>query len=273
MEKNSLSIPVAIVIAGIIIAGAVFFSNNKGPAQNRAETGNGPDSNGAQDMELEIKPVSAEDHVLGRPDAPVIIVEYSDTECPFCKRFHTTMNSLVSSEFGKSGKLAWVYRHFPLWKEEGGRPALHSRAGKEAEALECAGKIGGNGKFWEYTNRLYEITPANNQLDPAELPKIAAEVGLNANAFNACLSSSEFAAKVDSQYTEARDIGATGTPFSVIVASKPFDRKKISDVINGLSAQYGSSLSFFSFSSDNRRIGMSGSQPEPIVKAIIEALQ
>jgi len=101
-------------------------------------------------------------------NAPVKIVEFSDTECPFCKRFHTTMQQVVKDS---NGQVAWVYRHFPL-------DQLHSKARKEAEATECAAELGGNEKFWAYLNRLMEVTPANDGLDLAELPVIAAYVGL-----------------------------------------------------------------------------------------------
>lgn len=107
---------------------------------------------------IDLDPVTEKDHIAGNPGAELLIVEYSDPECPFCKRFHATMLQ-VMSEYGKDGKVAWVYRHFPL-------DSIHSKARREAEAVECAGELGGNDKLWEYLNKLEEITPANNQLDP-----------------------------------------------------------------------------------------------------------
>ena len=117
---------------------------------------------------INMKPISDSDHILGDKNAPVKIVEFSDTECPFCKRFHTTMQQVVKDS---NGQVAWVYRHFPL-------DQLHSKARKEAEATECAAELGGNEKFWAYLNRLMEVTPANNGLDPAELLTIASYAGL-----------------------------------------------------------------------------------------------
>ncbi len=110
---------------------------------------------GVKDLKLD--PVTDKDHIAGNAQADIIIVEYSDTECPFCKKFHETMIQ-VMDEYGKSGKVAWVYRHFPL-------DALHKKARKEAEATECAAELGGNDKFWEYLNLMMKITPANDQLD------------------------------------------------------------------------------------------------------------
>lgn len=267
MEKNSLSVPAAIVIAGVIIAGAVYFTSRPAASPNTAQNlGEVPTD------DVNISPVTSGDHILGNPSAKVLVVEYSDTECPFCKSFHSTMNRLVSA-IGSDGKMAWVYRHFPLWKSENGIPALHSRAGKEAEALECAGKLGGNDKFWEYTNALYATTPANNGLDPLELPKLAVSAGLNEKAFNDCLNSGEMAAKVDEQYNDARGAGANGTPFSVLVVKGGFDPKKVNATIMELSLKYRSSPEYFVIGKNNQHIAVSGAQPYEIMKALIESLQ
>lgn len=199
--------PVAVIIAGALIAGAVIYSSGKTPT-----TANAPQQQVAaqQTGDLEaMKPVSKEDHIRGNPEASVKIVEYSDTECPFCKRFHTTMQQ-VMDEYGKSGKVAWVYRHFPL-------DQLHSKARKEAEAIECAAELGGNDKFWSYLDRLMEVTPANNGLDPAELPKIAQYVGLDTGKFNECLSSGKYAQKIEEHVQNATATGGNGTPWSIVV--------------------------------------------------------
>lgn len=271
MEKNTLSMPISIVIAGVIIAGAVYFSNVNRPV---APAGNGGSvaQTGLVEAVLDIKAVSAADYIAGNPDAPLVIVEYSDTECPYCKNFHNSLNKLMT-ELGSSGKVAWVYRHFPLWKAEGGGPALHPKAEKEAQAFECAGFLGGNTKFWEYANRLYSITPSNNQLDPAELPKIAVAVGLDETDFNTCLSSGRFSPKIEEHYQEAKNAGSSGTPFSIIVSREPLDRGKVEKTLQELTLKFRSNLGNFAISADNRRIGMSGAQPYEIVKGLIEALQ
>jgi protein-disulfide isomerase len=203
--------PVAVIIAGALIAGAVIYSGSKTESR---EAANNPQQQVAaqQTGDLEaMKPVSKEDHIRGNPDAPVKIVEYSDTECPFCKRFHPTLQQ-VMDEYGKSGKVAWVYRHFPL-------DQLHSKARKESEATECAAELGGNDKFWAYLDRLMEVTPANNGLDPAELPKIAQYVGLDTAKFNECLSSGKYAKKIEEHVQNAVATGGNGTPWSIVVGS------------------------------------------------------
>ncbi len=211
-QKNtfSLSMPIAVVIAGVLIAGAVIYSGGKAPT---AGTANQPQQQqvAQQTGDLEqMTPVTSKDHIRGNPDAPIKIVEYSDTECPFCKRFHTTMKEVIDT-YGKDGKVAWVYRHFPL-------DQLHSKARKEAVALECANDQGGNDKFWEYADRLYEITPANNGLDLAELPKIAEYVGLDKTKFSTCLASTKYDKHIEDEVQNAQATGGNGTPWSIVVA-------------------------------------------------------
>ncbi len=208
-QKYALAMPIAVIIAGVLIAGAVIYNGGKNANGN---TVNAPQQQQVAqetgDLEQMI-PVTSEDHIRGDINAPVKIVEYSDTECPFCKKFHTTMKE-VMAEYGKNGKVAWVYRHFPL-------DSLHSKARKEAEATECAAELGGNAKFWEYLDRLMEITPANNGLDASELPNIAEYVGLDKNKFNECLSSGRYAKKIQDHIDNAVATGGQGTPWSIVV--------------------------------------------------------
>lgn len=211
-QTQTLSVPLAIIIAGGLIAGAVFFGLNGNTTPTpvaqvpKAQVAEKDTGEALENM----KPVTSDDHIRGNPDAPIKIVEYSDTECPFCKRFHETMKQ-VMDEYGDTGKVAWVYRHFPL-------DQLHSKARKEAEALECAGAQGGNDAFWKYADRLYEVTPSNDRLDSAELPKIAEYIGIDVTQFNECLSSGTFAERVANDLENATATGGRGTPWSIFVA-------------------------------------------------------
>jgi protein-disulfide isomerase len=200
----------ALVVMGVLIAGAILIKAPS-PSTGTAKLGNVPTEQVAPETNLDAMiPVTSADHIRGNPNAPVKIVEYSDTECPFCKRFHTTMQE-VMKEYGDNGNVAWVYRHFPL-------DSLHSKARKEAEATECAGELGGNDKFWAYLDRLMEVTPANNGLDLAELPKIASYVGLDTAKFNECLSGGKYAQKIEEHVQNAQATGGQGTPWSIVVS-------------------------------------------------------
>lgn len=161
----------------------------------------------AEDVVGTFRAVSNDEHVRGDKNAKLTIIEYSDLECPFCKRFHPTMLK-IADEY--KGKVKWVYRHFPL-------SSLHPKAPKEAEATECAFELGGNDKFWEFTDMVYDKTPGNNGLDAAELPKFAKEIGLNETKFKECLDSGKYAKKVQDDYADATSAGGQGTPYSILV--------------------------------------------------------
>ncbi len=160
-----------------------------------------------QASDIQIAPITDQDWIRGNQNAAVTIVEYSDLECPFCQRFHPTMQRVIE-EYGDS--VRWVYRHFPL-------VSLHSKAPKEAEAAECAGELAGNEGFWKFIDRVFEVSPTNNGLDLNTLPDIAAYVGIDREQFSTCLASGKYADKVQSQYTDAVSAGGQGTPYNVII--------------------------------------------------------
>lgn len=153
---------------------------------------------------IQLVAVTDKDHIRGNKNAKVTVVEFSDTECPFCKRFHPTMQRLVEEY---PNDVNWVYRHFPL-------DSLHRKARREAEATECAGE---QNKFWEYIDRLFEITPSNDGLQDSQLPQIAKDVGLNVKKFESCLESGKYASKVAEDLADAQAAGGNGTPYSVVV--------------------------------------------------------
>lgn len=203
---QKLIVPVSIVIAGGLIAGAIYLTNSK-PAPSKA--GVADIAKAAQGApEINVAPISAVDHVQGDPaKAKVTIVEYSDTECPFCKRFHQTLDK-VWADYGNTGNVAWVYRHFPL--------SIHPKAPKEAEATECATELGGEATFWKYLGIIYQNTPSNNGLDAAQLPVFAEQAGLDKAAFTACLSSGKYASKITDAVNAGLKAGARGTPYTVL---------------------------------------------------------
>lgn len=207
--SEKLILPVSIIIAGFLIGGGVYLNGkiakvNPTPVQEQKLK--------SENVSNVLREIDQNDHILGSSEARILVVEYSDTECTFCKVFHSTMLSIMQ-EYGKDEKVAWVYRHFPIAE-------IHSKAPKEAEALECAGQIGGNSKFWEYTNRLYEITPSDDGLEYSQLVKIATEVGLPSEKFTVCLESGEFAPRVALDAQNANELGAMGTPYSIIIDTK-----------------------------------------------------
>lgn len=215
-KENAQMIPMAIVAAGALIAGAIYFG---GSSTGGKLIQGDPSSLLGNNTSIEVEDVSDRDHIRGNRDAEVVIVEYSDLECPFCKAFHNTMQQVMDTY--EDNQVAWVYRHFPIAQ-------LHSKAIKEAEATECAAEQGGNDAFWKYTDRLFEITNSNDSLDLAQLPQIASFVGLDVTAFNNCLSSGKYTKQIEEDVKEAAKAGAQGTPYSIAITR---DGQKV--VING----------------------------------------
>src|ERR1700722_13180714 len=113
--KSQYILPITIVIAGLLIAAAVFFV---GKSNTTA-----PNTTSGTEQAIDFRPVDSTDHILGNPNATVKVIEYADLECPYCKVFNVTMNQIMDY-YGQSGNVAWVYRPFPLAQ-------IHSKAPEE----------------------------------------------------------------------------------------------------------------------------------------------
>jgi len=163
----------------------------------------------ANEKAKKVRRVSApRDHVYGNPNAPVSLIEYSDFECPFCKRFHPTAKEIVDA-YG--GKVNWVYRHFPL--------AMHNPgAQKEAEASECVAQLGGNDAFWKFANAIYARTKSNGNGFPLDqLVPLGKEIGLDEKQLKECIDAAKYALRVQEDLKEGIQIGITGTPANFLL--------------------------------------------------------
>ncbi len=142
------------------------------------------------------------DHILGPKNAKVTLVEYSDFECPFCKRHYDTMKQ-IQAKYPNDVRV--IFRHYPL--------SFHQNAQKEAEASECVAELGGNDAFWKFHDKIFTQTTSNGTgfaltgLGPA-----AKEVGVDQGAFQKCLDSGKYASKVAKEEQEGSDAGVQGTP-------------------------------------------------------------
>ena len=223
INNGFLTIPVAILLAGVIIAAAIIYAvgfqaTPQGQTTALEEAFGNGGSGGAEKM----RPIDpARDHILGSPEAPVKLVIYEDMECPFCKRFAATAEQ-VTKEYGD--QVALVSRHFPL-------DSLHSKARREAAALELTAELGGppgseasNDAFWKYRARLFEITPSNDGLDLNLLAQIAQDVGLPKRPFEDLVKENDikggkFAQRIEEDYQDATATGGQGTPHSIVTAA------------------------------------------------------
>lgn len=141
---------------------------------------------------------TSKDYVRGAKNAAIILVEYSDFECPFCKKHSPTIDQLLKDY---EGKIGFVYKHYPL--------PFHKNAQKAAEAAECAGE---QGKFWEMHDKLF----GTDDLSVEGVKKLAKGLKLNTSQFNKCLDDGKYEQKIKDQTQEAAKLGATGTPATFV---------------------------------------------------------
>ncbi len=206
---SKFSVPVAIIIAGLLIASSIVLTNNGG-----VKIGSSTAVAGA--VEDENLTIREDDHVFGNKKADVVLFEWSDPECPFCKRHHETTTQLLKKY---EGKIAIVYRHFAL--------DFHEYAKKDAESMECAAKVGGEESFKAYADKLFETTEGNNSLKREDLTKIATAVGLDIAKFDACVDSGEMEARVQKDIESGIAAGVMGTPYTIAVNMKTGRQREI----------------------------------------------
>ena len=139
---------------------------------------------------------AGDDPSRGPADAPIRIVEFSDFQCPFCARATPVLKQV---EERYAGKLRRVFRDLPL-------TSIHKEAAGAAEAGSCANE---QGKFWELHDALFA---ENANLLPAEIKRTAARLGIDSEAFAACLDSGRHRAEWQQDAAEAAGYGLTGTP-------------------------------------------------------------
>ncbi len=139
----------------------------------------------------------------GESDATITVVEFSDVECPFCAQLHPTLKQLVDES---EGKVKWVYAHLPL--------SIHPNAYMGAVALECVGQLATTDIFWSYMD---DLLSNNRNLSMSFYKERALSYGIEADEFDDCLLGKEVKSKVETDIDIARKLGATGTPFSVLI--------------------------------------------------------
>ena len=208
-QANNLFIPLSIIIAGGMVAGAVVLTNISSPGGGGvAQTGQEQPQQQQQQQD-EIDPADVEYDLegfatLGDADAPVTIVEYSDFACPFCKRFNDQTKPQILDQYVEEGIVQFVRKDF-----------IAVGGDRAAEAAHCAGD---QGAYWEYTEHLY----ANQEADRGAWgqasvhQEYAEELGLDVNALASCFEDRTHQDKVTASTQEAGQNGGQGTPYFVI---------------------------------------------------------
>jgi protein-disulfide isomerase len=227
-EGVDLILPLAIIISALITAGAVIYGARTVSSQL---TDLGNKLNAAPTLQAQANPTPAQPEdkqvdpnkrydvaigpnpILGNESAPVTIIEFSDAQCPFCKRFHDQTFPQLKSEYIDTGKVKLAYRSFPL--------SIHPDAPKAAEAQSCARD---QDKFWELTE---EIFVNQGAMKVADIKKMAANIGMNPATFDECLDSGKYKSEVDKDFADGSAAGVSGTPSffvngKILVGAQPF---------------------------------------------------
>lgn len=206
---KDLSIPIAIVIAGAFVGAGFYFSSSPAPVAKTDTTVAAQPTPESGDTS-KVNPVTEEDHIKGKLGAKVTIVEYSDFECPFCKQFHESLET-VTAEYSDD-EVAWVFRQFPLEQ-------LHPvKAMAAAMASECVAELGGNEAFWKFTDGYFENTLTNNRTDIETLiPKLVTTTGVDKDEFTSCFEGNRHQEAINTDIQNAIATGGRGTPWSIAI--------------------------------------------------------
>ncbi|TSC62208.1 MAG: DSBA oxidoreductase [Parcubacteria group bacterium Gr01-1014_48] len=202
---NPFLVPVAVLIAGAMISGAIFFSlsGKAAPAGQNVAAVAGAQASSAE----KVIPVNKDDHVFGNPGAEITLIEFSDFQCPFCAQFHPTLERIVSES---NGKINWVYRHFPL-------TSIHPNAMPAAIASECVAQEADNDAFWKFAGELFKN---QQELGAPLYEKLAKRAGISKNDFSTCIASPKIEKQINDDMGDAVNSGGQGTPYVIIINKK-----------------------------------------------------
>ncbi|MBI5222377.1 MAG: DsbA family protein [Candidatus Magasanikbacteria bacterium] len=214
-QKETLKgLLIGVVLSSAVWGPALYLIKNDAPKTRTIAVQNQPSTPADAAPSKAEFTISENDHLLGKIDAPVVLVEFADFQCPYCSRHHQTMEQ-VRQAYGD--KVAWVWKHYPL--------SFHQYAAAASEASECAAE---QGKFWEYADKLMA-----NQKNFSESPwlKLAQELNLNQKQFSACFESGKYKEKVAADLAEGGAKGVEGTPATfvngeLISGAVPFEQLK-----------------------------------------------
>ena len=218
LRKGTIKLLLGVIIAfvaGFLVGGNLDISI--GPKSGGSNAGVLPGDGSAPlpgpSPVIDMEALADDDPVIGSPDAPVTMIEFSDFECPYCGRFFTDTLPELRRDYIDTGKVRLVYRDFPLY------PRInHPNSINAAEAAECANA---QGKFEQYHDSLFENQAVwSGSADTAYFKTLANELGLDTGKFNSCLDNHEKKAEVDKDISDGEAVGVSGTPTFFINGEK-----------------------------------------------------
>lgn len=204
--KKEHKIVIGLLIVNILLSlftlSGVYSSGSKAVAPS-----NQPSAQNQPEQPQILKDVSlADDPVMGNKDAKITLVEFSDYECPFCKRHFDQTLPQLKKDYVDTGKVKVVYRDFPL--------SFHNpMATTEAIAANCAREQGGDTAYFQFHDGMFTKTTSNgNGLNKDKLYQIARDNGLNEANFKTCLDSEKYKEEVQKDVADGEKYQVSGTP-------------------------------------------------------------
>lgn len=221
-KKDFLTLPVAFLLGSFVIAVAILMHggvikigsvNTVAPVAKQAAPAQPSQAAPAQ---VPVAPTSgkvtagSDDPVLGDKGAKVTMVEFSDYECPFCKRHFDQVYPLIKKDYIDTGKVKMVFRNYPL-------PFHDPMATFEAKAALCAREQGGDSSYFKLHDVMYTKTTSNgNGLTKDQVYQFAADLGLNQASVKSCAESDKYDAKIKKDIADGVAVGVSGTPTFII---------------------------------------------------------
>jgi protein-disulfide isomerase len=234
LSSDKLSVPMAIIVAGLLIGGAILLKGSS-PTQPLPTTDN-------KNTETTLAPVTTKDRTMGDTNAKVTLVMYEDFQCPFCGAISglqtdseaisylkngdpkwTPFMPEILTNYVNTGKVLFVYRDFAFLGDE---------STKASEAARCAED---QNKFWEYHDYLYAHQKGENQgnFSNANLKMFAKTLGLDQSSFDKCLDSDQYAQAIADSNKEGANAGISSTPKGFILLNG-----KVVSTIDGAEPYY-----------------------------------
>lgn len=205
IDVGSFGVPLAIIVAGLIIAGAIYFTNKGNTSDTTTGDTAGTDTAQAQDEEFPTATtVIGDSPYLGDiKKAKVALVEYTDYQCPYCARHASDTKPSILSDYVDTGKIIYVVRNFPL--DFHGQIAIDS-----AHAGLCVNELAGAKSYFEFYSQGFSLTSTE------ELASIAQGLGVDMEKYNTCMSENRYKDQIDTDMADGTKAGVQGTPGFVI---------------------------------------------------------
>jgi protein-disulfide isomerase len=229
--RDQVLVPLILILVGLVVVGGIGYLGRSArrsarevtpPAAppRRAEALRPPSRAVAERPSSEIVLDIAGAPFKGTPNARVVIVEFSDYQCPFCARHVRETVPEIERAYVRTGKVRYVFRDFPL-------ESIHPQAFQAAEAARCAGE---QGKFWEMHDRLFAH---QNALGSEDLLAHGEALGLDLRRFRRCLQERRFAERVRRDLREGQQAGVRGTPSFFVGIAAPGGKVRVARVLRG----------------------------------------